>query len=194
MLQSRHPKHRRWYFFGPYLESLGNRCHLFLHPSAKIPPPPLVGIVMGFSAGSGDGSCVEKNTLGIHKSVRRVFVVMSWGSHFWSMCFFEADQFWFPSANLNEQFLFNDIVEEDLSTPLWTSWTWRLGGLVLWVANKDKLNMNLGTPKNFTKQNNHHPSSTIFGVVNQSPFCVTSWFDQTSHHACLDFRFHWHCP
>lgn len=30
--------------------------------------------------------------------------------------------------------------------------------------------MNLGTPKNFTKQNNHHPSSTIFGVVNQSPF------------------------
>lgn len=35
MLQSRHPKHRRWYFFGPYLESLGNRCHLFLHPSAK---------------------------------------------------------------------------------------------------------------------------------------------------------------
>lgn len=35
MLQSRHPKHRRWYFFGPYLESLGNRCHFFLHPSAK---------------------------------------------------------------------------------------------------------------------------------------------------------------
>ena len=35
MLRSRHPKHRRWYFFGPYLESLGNRCHLFLHPSAK---------------------------------------------------------------------------------------------------------------------------------------------------------------
>ena len=35
MLQSRHPKHRRWYFFGPYLESLGNRCHLFLpHPLA----------------------------------------------------------------------------------------------------------------------------------------------------------------
>ena len=35
MLQSRHPKHRRWYFFVPYLESVGNKwCHHFFVASA----------------------------------------------------------------------------------------------------------------------------------------------------------------
>ena len=82
MLQSRPPKHRRWYFFGPYLESLGNRCHLFLHPSAKIPPPPLVGIVMGFSAGSGDGSC--ENKIHSRDELRKSFM---------KHVFFKADQF-----------------------------------------------------------------------------------------------------
>ena len=90
MLQSRHPKHRRWYFFGPYLESLEIDVIYF----CPIPLPPLVAIVMGFSAGSVMAPA-RKTRSQDHRNTHRFVASLSWWVEevIYEACVFKADQF-----------------------------------------------------------------------------------------------------